>query len=198
MDLRDPEAEFEKRFKHFLITASPAYCVVVTRDHKIKDIDHRLANKLGYFMPIELTGKDFEMFLPEDLRERHPEYVGRFFDDSRPRPLVSRSGRLFQLIGFAGKGEVAPIYDCFVTLAAYETAQCDGLCLKNYPDNEQFAVAFIMFLDDFGSLGQDIRRATMINRYGLHDAIEAMISAASKASEKREIDPLLAALEAGE
>jgi hypothetical protein len=198
VELRDPDAEFEKRFKHFLITASPVYCVVVTRDHKIKDIDHRLANKLGYYRPTELTGKDFGMFLPSDLRERHPGYVRQFFEDSRPRPLVSRSGRLFQLIGYAKNEDSAPIYDCFVTLAAYETAQCDGLCLKFYPDNEQLAVAFVMFLDDFGTLGEDIRRAALINRHNLQEAVDGMVTAASKANTKPDIDPLLAALEAVE
>lgn len=170
MKLFDESTEFEKLLKQWMLDHAPGHWLCIDEAHTLVDWQVKLAERLGYYRPRKVLGDDFGFLLPEGLRAAHPEMVKRFFSDSQPRTLASRAGRPFQLLTAQGN-----LLDCVVSLFAFDATFCDGMCLRSYPEQRELAMAHILFLDDFGTFGTDVKLAAKVRSLGLIEAVRGLV-----------------------
>lgn len=177
MKLFDEATEFEKLLKQWMLDHAPGHWLCIDEEHRLVDWQVKLSNRLGYYRPRKVLGDDFSFLLPDYLRAAHPAMVKKFFADSQPRTLASRAGRPFQLVRADGQ-----LLDCVVSLFAFDATFCDGMCLRAYPEQRELAMAHILFLDDFGTFGDDVKLAAKVRSRGLIEAVRGLIQSHESAT----------------
>ena len=88
LELERCHIEFQnirKRYEH-LLQSAPDAMIFVNREAKIMRINAQFGNLFGYTEE-ELLGKDLHLLIPERYRSRHRNFIVRYFDQPRARPM---------------------------------------------------------------------------------------------------------------